>query len=346
MDENLDFNRSSDSSRIAEVEEQLRELVKYIKSRPENKGPEFTEKEEELLEKSQYYDDIKTNIITKLKKQIEDLKSESSQYREQINKLKELIKKKDDAQGEFPKKIKERDDVIKQLNEQILILKEERRVLENTNSKLLSQIDFMQADIKKLDSQISVKDKQVEDVRELLQYEKDLSEQRLRKRLREFAEKETRKEVLLTVKIKELIDIVLKQREVIENINQADLILYDQFNTTIKQIHEKRSSINYDIVNEKIEDIKVDLISVSDLVNKQENEIVRAIEEKNNDEFEIEDSQKEEKYKKEVVESVRRSLENGDPPEIIKSTLLEKGEDATMVQSIIDMQMKELNIKL
>lgn len=342
---------SSDSSNI--MDQKINSFVRLIQQKTnENKElrDRCTELEEELTEikNKNYHPAAQEEKIKKQEKRIEELKDETEQFKEQIEKLKKLVDDKDNEKKDFPKLIQERDDLIKKLNEQVLVLKEQKRMLDNVNSKLITEIDYMQSDIKRLDGQIAEKDKEIKNVRELLNSEKELSEERLRKRLRNFAEKETRKEVLLTVKIKELIDIIMKQRDVIENINQADLLLYDQFNSTIKQIHEKRSTIDYSIVEEKLEDIQVDVASISDLMNKQKSEIVEAIEAKNEKEFEIEGSEtaQESKYKKEVVEAVRRSLENGDPIEIIKSTLVEKGEDEQVVQKIIDSQMKELNINL
>ena len=306
------------------------------------------EKELKEIKSKNYHPAAQEEKIKKQEKRIEELKDESKQFKEQIEKLKKLLDDKENEKKDFPKIIKERDEVINKLNDQVLVLKEQKRMFDEINSKLMTEIDYMQSDIKRLNSQLSEKDKEIKNVRELLNSEKELSEQRLRKRLRAFAEKETRKEVLLTVKIKELIDIIMKQRDVIENINQADLLLYEQFNSTIKQIHEKRSTIDYGIVDEKLDDIKVDVASISDLVNRQESEIAEAIEAKNEKEFDIEgkDEIDESEYKKDVVEAVRRSLENGDPVEIIKSTLVEKGEDEEIVQKIINSQMKELNIKL
>ena len=331
------------------MDQKINSFVRLIQQKTnENKElrDRCTELEEELTEiKNKNYHPIsQEEKIKKQEKRIEELKDEAEQFKEQIEKLKKLLENKEKEKKDFPKIIEERDELIKKLNDQILVLKEQKRMLDNVNSKLITEIDYMQSDLKRLDSQLSEKDKEIKNVRELLNSEKELSEQRLRA----FAEKETRKEVLLTVKIKELIDIIMKQRDVIENINQADLLLYDQFNNTIRQIHEKRSTIDYSVVEEKLDDIKVDVASISDLVNKQESEIVEAIEAKNEKEFEIEGSENvdDSKYKKEVIEAVRRSLENGDPVEIIKSTLVEKGEDEDTVQKIIDLQMKELNIKL
>jgi chromosome segregation ATPase len=269
-----------------------------------------------------------------LKRQINALRSEIAQYKEHMTELKETLKKKDSVVKEYPERIKERDAMIKELNDQMIILKEEKKIIDEANTKLISEINAMHAHLKKLDGQIELKDHEVNDVRKMLESEKELSEQRIRKRLREFAAAETKKEVLLNVKIKELMTIVEKQRDVICNMNDVDMGLYDKFNETIKQIQEKRQGIDYSVLDKKIEDVKTDVASISDLMDENNGSV----------NLQSGDDSVSETVDRALVDSVRRSLENGDAPELVKNSLLEQGKDEATVQKVIDEQLRQLNM--
>ncbi len=315
--------------KIDRLERQISELTEIMRGKVTGDDPRYKE-----------IHDNDSKIIAKLKRQINELIAEKEQAEAHTKHLKELIEKN---KKDFPTKIGERDEIIKKLNEQVSVLKKEKNVIDETNVRLFSEIDYLQSDLKKLSHQLETKDQEVKQVRQMLENEKKLSEERLRKRLREFAQKETKKHVLLTVKIKELLDVVTKQREVIENINQADINLYELMNNTINQIKEERNSIDYSIVEKKLDDMSVDIASVSDLLEMPEDKIAKAIEESNDAEIsdKIEAPEEDSAAEEKIRESVRRSIESGDSPELIKKSLVDSGEDEKVVDRVIEKELKE-----
>ncbi len=285
--------------------------------------------------------------VDDLKRQLKEVKEENKQLQEHVNELKSYIKQREKAvsTGQYQKKIKERDEVIKKLNDQLSLLKKEKNLIDQANMKLLSQIDSMQADIKKLEMQVETKEKETADVRKMLENQKQLSEMRMKNRLRSFAENETKKHIMLATKVKELMDVVEKQREVIEKINQADLSLYEQFNNTINQIKENRNSIDYSVVRKKIDEVNVDIASVSDLLSVSQTDVSDAIQKSSSDDENYVGPSEDIGGDEKIRNSVRRGLESGDRPEMIKNNLIEEGEDEALVSKIIDEEMDELNIK-
>ncbi|MFW6230810.1 MAG: hypothetical protein ACOC32_02180, partial [Nanoarchaeota archaeon] len=327
----------NDTMLIEELKEQLHARDTAISELKTMVG-ESRERTKQWKQKLDASYSLQGKMVT-YQRQNTNLRNENEQLRKQINELKEFLKKKDAVIGDYPKLIEERDQVIKQLNEQLLVLKQEKKVIDEANTKLFAEIDYLQADLKRLDAQISEKDSEVANVRKMLAAEKQLSEQRIRKRLREFAEKETKKELMLNVRIKELTAIIEKQRDVIANINEADLNLYDQFNATISQIKQRRSSIDYSVIDKKLDDVALDIASVSDVMKQED---VDAIVGEPDDSRDASESQ----TNKELVETIRRSLENGDQPEVIKSSLLNKGYGEDEIKKVIDAQMNALNMNI
>ncbi len=327
----------NDTMLIEELKEQLHARDTAISELKTMVG-ESRERTKQWKQKLDASYSLQGKMVT-YQRQNTNLRNENEQLRKQINELKEFLKKKDAVIGDYPKLIEERDQVIKQLNEQLLVLKQEKKVIDEANTKLFTEIDYLQADLKRLDAQISEKDSEVANVRKMLAAEKQLAEQRIRKRLREFAEKETKKELMLNVRIKELTAIIEKQRDVIANINEADLNLYDQFNATISQIKQRRSSIDYSVIDKKLDDVALDIASVSDVMKQED---VDAIVGEPDDSRDASESQ----TNKELVETIRRSLENGDQPEVIKSSLLNKGYGEDEIKKVIDAQMNALNMNI
>ncbi|MFP4118314.1 MAG: hypothetical protein ACLFTR_05325, partial [Candidatus Woesearchaeota archaeon] len=138
-------------------------------------------------------------------------------------------------------------------------------------------------------------------------------------------------------------DVISKQKEVIENINQADMNLYELMDNTIKQIKENRNSVDYSIVEKKLDDMSVDIASVSDLLEMPEEKIAEAVEQSNEaeitDDFKVEAQEDEAKIR--IRESVRRSIESGDSPELIKKSLIDSGEKEEVVEEVINSELEE-----
>ncbi len=347
--ENVDIKKHNDKLKeILQANEGEKKKRKELETKLEEKNKRleeykrtFEEYEEKLKELKRKIDEhsFSEEKLTKLTKQLNEIKAEKEASEERYEKLKEMMEK---SKKNYPERIKERDEAIKKLNSQVSVLKREKNVIDETNVRLFSEIDHLQADLKKLNNQIETKDKEVHQVRELLNNEKKLSEERLRKRLREFAQKETKKHIMLTVRIKELLDLVNRQREVIENVDRADMTLYDLINNTINQIRENRRSIDYSVVEKKIEDMSTDIASVADLIDMPEEEITEALEKSKEqeieNEFNVEDEETESERR--IRESARRSIENGDSADMIRRSLIDSGEDESLVDKVLDKELE------
>ncbi|MFP4117808.1 MAG: hypothetical protein ACLFTR_02695, partial [Candidatus Woesearchaeota archaeon] len=150
--------RAVQEDKIEQLERQISELTDIMRR---NYDKDSDDEKDSATKKND-------EKIEKLKKQIDELISEKEQLKKHNEHLKELIEKN---KKDFPEKLKERDEKIKRLSEQVSVLKKEKNVIDETNVRLFSEIDYLQADLKKLNNQIETKDNEVKQVRQMLDNE-------------------------------------------------------------------------------------------------------------------------------------------------------------------------------
>ncbi len=342
--ENLEISNKNVNTSFLKTKEELEKNIADLKIRYLKKEEDLEKRTKERDElknmfedlKKKYHDtlDVKSEIATVKKKLNQEIEKNKT-YESRVASLKQLLV----GQKEFIKRHKEellkRDELIKTANEQLVTFAEEKKVLNIANEQLLAKISQMKTIIDKLNSDLALRAEEIKTVRSLMIAEKNNEKARLRQKLLRIAKAETKKEVLVNARIAELMDVIAKQKEVINEFVKTDIELENSFKLILEDTKNKRSEIDYSIVKKEFEELPLDNASISRLVEEMTPEAEASS--KNNVSVDKTSN---------LADAVRTALQNGDPPEVIKQSLITSGNNEQDVVQTLKDEATKLNIEL
>lgn len=240
------------------------------------------------------------------------------------NSLKDLIKKKDSLIKNHIELLKEKDEKIKILAEQQDLIRQEVKNADQANSFLQSGIHDLRQEILELKDSYRKLTEEKQQMEHDFKLAMEVNEKTAKKRLRELAEAESRREVVLNVKIQELKELVKKQKGVIEKREYLLGTFMNSLSEEVKSIDFKGENLDYAALEDDSE-LMAAKEKALDIEAKEEVSEVENIHE-------------------DLFETVRNALQNGEQDEIIINSLKEQGFDESLITEAIKKEKLKLHM--
>ncbi|MFP4400875.1 MAG: hypothetical protein ACLFPQ_03270 [Candidatus Woesearchaeota archaeon] len=268
------------------------------------------------VEKKKYLNEFENRNLMKKKVLEHIIEINNLKKREQA--LKDLLGRKNDIIIEHSDNLKDKDQKLKILNNHQERIRLGIKASDDANSSLIKKIETLESKVKELKARSENFDKEKKSLENHYKMLLALNEKSTQKRLREMAEAESKKEIVLNMRISELKNMINKQKSVIDQRTDFLKNLASFASDKITNLDMLGPDIDYRTLEEKQDNYKINFKHAD-----QKKESISS------------DS-------KDITSEVKNALDDGQPEDVIRTMMAEKGYDSAVISQVLEEQKKKL----